>query len=222
MNKKCSRCQPRSYSSRVRNNHDSQRRDRIPSFFSPPGNRAIFSTFRPRKKLTNFCAPFFKEIPSFFCGATPVQIPRRTQPLEYCISSRKRRSFEIRGRGGESGRKGTVGRGKKEEKKDAQKVLRKIFSPPGPSPPPPPGNPPPLLGFSIKIETPPPRPGASDSPFRLPKQKKIKNIRNVHQVTKLHMCRKPGKSTGSGSQRFPRILGNFGNLQEGSAERFTW
>ena len=38
----------------------------------------------------------------------------------------------------------------------------------------------PLLGFSIKIENPPP-PAASDSPFPLPEQKKIKNIRNVHQ-----------------------------------------
>ena len=48
--------------------------------------------------------------------------------------------------------------------------------PPGPHPP---GRPPPL-GFSIKISPPDP-PGASDSAFPSPEQKKIKNIRNVHQ-----------------------------------------
>ena len=67
---------------------------------------------------------------------------------------------------------------------------KKIFSPPppekfpnslqtpsrplGPSRPSPP---PPLLGFSIKNRPPPP--GASDSPFPLPEQKKIKNNRKM-------------------------------------------
>ena len=51
--------------------------------------------------------------------------------------------------------------------------------PPGPSAPLPPGDPPPGI-FKKKINPPPP--GASDSPFPLPEQKKIKNIRNVHQV----------------------------------------
>ena len=41
--------------------------------------------------------------------------------------------------------------------------------------------PPPLVGFSIKNGSPPP-PGDSDSPFPLPEHKKIKNIRNVHQL----------------------------------------
>ena len=36
---------PRSFLSRDRKNHDSQRRDKILRFLSPPGNRAIFSTF---------------------------------------------------------------------------------------------------------------------------------------------------------------------------------
>ena len=42
--------------------------------------------------------------------------------------------------------------------------------PPGPSRP----SPPPLLGFSVKNQSPPPPRGASDSPFPLPEQKKIK------------------------------------------------
>ena len=40
---------------------------------------------------------------------------------------------------------------------------------------------PPLLGFSIKKPT-PLLPGALDSPFPSPEKKKIKNIRNAHQV----------------------------------------
>ena len=31
--------------------------------------------------LTNFCAPFFKEIPSFFCGVTPSKTLAAPQPL---------------------------------------------------------------------------------------------------------------------------------------------
>ena len=42
---------------------------------------------------------------------------------EYCISFRKRRSFEVRGRGGIQEGRGRWGGGKKEGKKDAQKVL---------------------------------------------------------------------------------------------------
>ena len=33
------------------------------------------------KRLTNFCAPFFKEIPSFFCGVTPSKNLAAPQPL---------------------------------------------------------------------------------------------------------------------------------------------
>ena len=73
--------------------------------------------------LTNFCAPFFKEIPSFFLWGDPLETPHRTPAPEYCISSRKRRSFEVRGGGGgfrkEGG--GAVGRGKKRRKKGRAK-----------------------------------------------------------------------------------------------------
>ena len=68
------------------------------------------------------------------------------------------------------------------EKKNIAPQKIPQFHLPGPSAPPPPGNPPPFLGFSI-INQPPPAPGA-DSPFPLPEQKKIKNIRNVHQDLK--------------------------------------
>ena len=49
----------------------------------------------------------------------------------------------------------------------------------GPSP----RTPPPLLGFSIKTKPPPPL-GDMESPLPFPEQKnkKIKNIRNVHQA----------------------------------------
>ena len=72
--------------------------------------------------LTNFRAPFFKEIP-FFLWGDPLQNPRRTPAPEYCISSRKRRSFEVRGRGGIQEGGGRWGGGKKKEKR-TQKVLR--------------------------------------------------------------------------------------------------
>ena len=52
--------------------------------------------------------------------------------------------------------------------------------PPGPLTPPP--ERPPLLGFSLKKSTPPLPKALFDSPFPLPEQKKIKNIRNVHQA----------------------------------------
>ena len=75
--------------------------------------------------LTNFCAPFFKEIPFFFPRGDPPPKPRRTPAPEYCISSRKWRSFEVRGRGAFR-KEGDGGEGKKKKKgkKDAQKVLR--------------------------------------------------------------------------------------------------
>ena len=69
---------------------------------------------------------------------------------------------------------------------------KRIFSPPPPnspicrrhppatSAPPPPRHPP--CGIFNKQSRPPP-PGASNSPFPLPEQKKIKDIRNVHQVS---------------------------------------
>ena len=71
-------------------------------------------------------------------------------------------------------------------------LRKKLFSPPpSKSPirrrhPPDPSAPsresPPLSGiFNKNSTTPPPLPVASDSPFRLPEQKKIKNIRNVRQ-----------------------------------------
>ena len=77
--------------------------------------------------LTNFCAPFFKEIPSFFLWGDPLQNPRRTPAPEYCISSRKRRSFEVPGRGGIREGRGQR-EGEKKGKKDLQKVLRYCLS----------------------------------------------------------------------------------------------
>ena len=46
----------------------------------------------------------------------------------------------------------------------------------------------PLLAFSIKKTEPPPPPGTSDSSSPPPAQKKIKNIRNVHQAKVTHLC----------------------------------
>ena len=72
--------------------------------------------------LTNFCAPFFKEIPFFFAVRWP---PSKTlaapQPPEYCISSRKPRSFEVRGRGGGFRKEGDGGEGEKRRKKGRAK-----------------------------------------------------------------------------------------------------
>ena len=49
---------------------------------------------------------------------------------------------------------------------------------------------------------------------------------NIHLMQCAHACfgRKKGQSskTGPGSQAPPRILQNFGVLQEGSAEPFAW
>ena len=73
--------------------------------------------------LTNFCAPFFKEIPFFFCGVTPLQNPRCTPPSPLNIAFPLGNGGVLRSEEGEGFRKGTVGRGKKEGKKDAQKVL---------------------------------------------------------------------------------------------------
>ena len=84
--------------------------------------------FAPSPNLTNFCAPFSKESPFFlFCGVTPLQNPRRTPAPEYCIFSRKRRSFEVRGRGGIQEGRGRWGGGKKKEKRTRKKCSVTTF-----------------------------------------------------------------------------------------------
>ena len=82
---------------------------------------SIFCQFLVDSSLTNFCAPFFKEIPFFFPRGDPLQNPRRTPAPEYCISSRKWRSFEVRGRGGIQEGRGRWGGGKKKEKRTRKK-----------------------------------------------------------------------------------------------------
>ena len=62
----------------------------------------------------------FKETFIFFLS--PSKPPRSTPAPESCVSSRKRRSFEVPRRGGFQQGRGRWG-GKK-RKKDAQKVLR--------------------------------------------------------------------------------------------------
>ena len=65
-------------------------------------------------------------------------------------------------------------------------------NPPGPSAPPLLETPPPR-GFSMNNRPPPPF-GASDSPFRLPEQKEMKNIRNIHQER--FCCNRPRPTQG--------------------------
>ena len=57
----------------------------------------------------------------------PLQAPRRTAASEGCISSRKRRSFEVSGGGGIQEERGRWG-GKKGGKKDAQKGSAVVYS----------------------------------------------------------------------------------------------
>ena len=52
----------------------------------------------------------------FFLWGDPLQNPRRTPAPEHCISSRKRRSFEVPERGGIQEGRGRWGGGKKKEK----------------------------------------------------------------------------------------------------------
>ena len=79
---------------------------------------------KTKKLLTKFCAPFFKEIPSFFCGVTRSKTLAAPQPLNIAFplgNGGVLRSEEE----GDSGRKGTVGRGKKKEKGTREKCSEK-------------------------------------------------------------------------------------------------
>ena len=62
----------------------------------------------------------FKRIPFLPSGRPP---PNPSAP-QSCVSSRKRRSFEVPGSGGLQKGRGRVGRGKKEGKKNVQEVVR--------------------------------------------------------------------------------------------------
>ena len=66
--------------------------------------------------LTNFCAPFFKEIPFFFCGVTPSKTLAAPEPLNIAFPLGNGEVLRSEEWGGDSGRKGTVGRGKKRKK----------------------------------------------------------------------------------------------------------
>ena len=75
-------------------------------------------------KLTNFCAPFFKEIPSFFLWDAPSETLAAPKPPN--IAFPLGNGGVLRSEEGEGFRKeGDGGEGEKEGKKDAQKVLRK-------------------------------------------------------------------------------------------------
>ena len=95
------------------------------------------------ESLTNFRAPFFKEIPSFFCGVTPSKTLTAPQPLNIAFplgNGGVLRSEE--GGGIEEGR-GRWGGGKKKEKRTRKKcceIAHKSLTPRHPtrrlSPPP--------------------------------------------------------------------------------------
>ena len=73
--------------------------------------------------LTNFCAPFFKEIPSFFCGVTPSKTLAAPQPLNIAFplgNGGVLRSEE----GGGFRKEGDGGEGEKRRKKGRAKVIR--------------------------------------------------------------------------------------------------
>ena len=75
-------------------------------------------------RYDQFFAPFFKEIPSFFCGVTPSETLAAAQPLN--IAFPLGNGGVLRSEEGEGFRKeGDGGEGEKKGKKDAQKVLSK-------------------------------------------------------------------------------------------------
>ena len=71
----------------------------------------------------NNCAPFFKEIPSFFRGVTPSKTPAAPQPLNSAFPLGNGGVLRSEEGGGIQEGRGRWGGGKKEGKKDAQKVL---------------------------------------------------------------------------------------------------
>ena len=72
------------------------------------------------RKLTNFCAPFFKEFPSFFCGMAPSKTLAAPQPLN--IAFPLGNGEVLRSEEGEGFRKeGDGGEGEKKEKRTRKK-----------------------------------------------------------------------------------------------------
>ena len=76
-------------------------------------------SFQYARETDQFCAPFLRKFLLFLCG-DPLQTPRRTPAPEYCVSSRKRRSFEVPERGGIEEGRGRWG-GEKRRKKGRAK-----------------------------------------------------------------------------------------------------
>ena len=68
---------------------------------------------------------FLRKFLLFFLWGDPLRNPRRTPAPEYCISSRKRRSFEVRGRGGFR-KEGDGGEGEKRRKKGRAKSAQNL------------------------------------------------------------------------------------------------
>ena len=71
--------------------------------------------------LTNFCAPFFKEIPSFFCGVTPSKTLAAPRPLNIAFCLGNGGVLRSEEGGGIQERRGRWGGGKKRRKKGRAK-----------------------------------------------------------------------------------------------------
>ena len=71
--------------------------------------------------LTNFRAPFFKEIPSFFCGVTPSKTLAEPQPLNIAFPLGNGGVLRSEEGGGIQERRGRWGGGKKKEKRTRKK-----------------------------------------------------------------------------------------------------
>ena len=75
-------------------------------------------------KLTNFCAPFFKEIPSFFCGVTPSKTLAAPQPLNIAFPLGNGGVLRLED-GGRFRKEGDSGEGEKRRKKGRAKSAQK-------------------------------------------------------------------------------------------------
>ena len=76
---------------------------------------------RPQAELTNFCAPWFKEIPSFFCGVTPFKTLAAPQPLKIAFPLGNGWVLRSEEGGGIREGRGQWGGGKKKEKRTRKK-----------------------------------------------------------------------------------------------------
>ena len=77
--------------------------------------------------MTNFCAPLFKEIPSFFCGVTPSKTRAAPKPLNIAFPLGNGGVLRSEEGGGIQEGRGRWGGGKKKEKgraKSAQNYAR--------------------------------------------------------------------------------------------------